>query len=751
MTRKKEKKERGSFLVTTFVIIIVLSLLGWTFVYTTIALNTQTQQAFRSKQAYYAADAGIERATLGAWEKFKSLGIISNKMEQFTNFVNDYPPDAGAYIKKELSDLENSEYEVYMRLVTTNTSEVVVEFTSIGRVFINRDDNAYIQRRIVARVRYYLDCSEIFDFAYFGNNFAWHEGAIRNGGSMGTNGFLQVKGPFIAGGDRYEKCISYDLINKRDDGGLFARNFETTTYNDYTDLYPRTAEKRIIPFSYPMPSIASTSFYEKFALDEEERCLDDGGKYGIYVWVSEGTELYGQNGALERTIPGGGEYIKMCDSVYGDDLPGFENKTGYYVENGKWIKGEKESLVITSPDPEHPVKIYGTVVVKENVAIKGIIDGSGAIYTGNNVYVMGGITYHDPPAKAIGNTSTDILAGYRGFTGENDGDNSVDSKCPQTLMTAETKQQTWLTENKPGSADDEDAKDFLGLFSNASVCVGDMSKKSIQKDISDLINNDKKPGYFMTGSIKIKTDKGSPVSETVNWNESNEAALGEDKVPNTRKSKVKKAGKYEDTEYAFETNGLWDVSFYTSDNPPPTDPDDPDRYAINPSTGLRFEILTDSIPANGYSNWSENQKNAVIPGSGEDLDGDGIYDHALDVYDVLAFSKEDAHKLRNGTIEWETALAFSPSDWGGNVDFEGATMAYSNVINNYNPPAAPQNKVVYKMDAMSYTNHLWGGYLQGPVNGGILTRIEATTVEGVNNSPVNHDDRIAGEENPSVM
>ena len=750
------KNKKGSFLLTSIIILMILSLLGWAFVYTTIALNSQTQKAFLSKQAYYAADAGIEEASMELWTKFKDCGITANKTEIFLQYVQDewdlHKVSGDYYVKKELEDLsgfDNSEYYVFIEPVEDlcDDYQVVVKITSKGRSYINKENDNYTQRKIITEIKYYLTTTELLDFAYFGNNFAWHEGAIRNGGSMGTNGWMSLNGPYIAGGDRYEECKNYDLIGKRDDGGLYApQGFDKKLkYNDYTDIYPKTADQYGVGTkTIAMPSLASSTYYERYAKEEEKRVLDKGEKYGIYYWVPEGTVL-DNGGGLTEEVQAGGKYIKICDSVYGDDLFGTESTTGYYLENDVWYKGERENLLITNPDPDHPLQLYGTVVVDENVAIKGVVDGSGAIYAGNNIYVTGGIEYSDKPSKAKGNTNTDVLAGYRGFTGSNDGDNDYNTKCPQTLSQAESNQQEWLEANKPTSPDVEGGKDFLGLFANGSICVGDVTSSSIQNDMTKLLNNDKKTD-FMTGTIQIK-EKDKYVEETVNYNETDEALLGYDKVPNTRKSKDKNdKGQYMDEEYETETNMGWDVSFYTADNPPPEDPDDPTKYAVNPATGDRYEILGGEAPDPNtpYYSWSDNQKKAVIPGSGEDLDSDGIYDAPLDVYHVVAFCDEDADAVKNKVSKWEDVLQFDPSEWGGNVDLKGANMAFKNVLDNYNPSYQPKNTYVYRLDAMTYTNHMWGGYIQGPSNGSIITRVECTYVDKPDECPVNHDDRVAG-------
>lgn len=746
--KKIKKNEQGSVLLATLLIIVILSLLGWAFIYTTITLSAQSQKTALSKQAYYFADAGIERTTNRLWNDFVNIGMVPNKMSSFESIVQDAEDDydaTTAYFIEEPSAGDKN-YQVFIRVVPdlTDNRQVTVEITSTGYGYLDNAEDEFVTRTIVSQVRYYLIGTQLMDFAYFANNFAWHTGSIHNGGSMGTNGWASLQGPRIGPGDRWADCIksggNYDLINKIDDGGIYApMGFDKESYNDYADVHPLHAEQHDAlghdgdygtdAFEgLEMPSLASSDFYGSFVKDMEADALLEGEKYGIYTWVPQNTNLYANDGVtvIGTVSTVGGDYIKASDAVFGDDLTGADSNTGYYFQNGKWIKGEKENIVLSS-DATHPLKVYGTVVVEENVVMaNNYIDGVGAIFAGYNIYAAGTIQYKDKPTNSTGGVAT-TLQGYRGFTNANDGDNNDPDGGSgySSLAGAEANQEDWLEDNQPASADVANGKDLLGLFANESICVGDMGTASDRNNLSTALNQ--------PGNIDVSTGSGT-VHENVNFSESDEAKLGVDQIPNTRTSLVTdpNTGEYIDDEYGYEQNGKWDVLFYTPENPPPTG-------ATNPGTGNPM-VPWDGDPAtlsDDYASWPQEAKDAVIPGSGEDIDGDGFYDDSIDVYDAVAFNPEDAADLRNGSHSdpaWTAKLTFNSSSWGGNVDItQAANNTLEEVSNN-----------VGRLDALTYTNHVWGGKIYGPANGTLLTRIESTYVSSTTGCPINHDDRIAG-------
>lgn len=107
----------------------------------------------------------------------------------------------------------------------------------------------------------------------------------------------------------------------------------------------------------------------------------------------------------------------------------------------------------------------------------------------------------------------------------------------------------------------------------------------------------------------------------------------------------------------------------------------------------------------------------VIPGSGEDIDGDGLQDGPTQM------------------SEFNIPASLSSTNWEGNVSWSG-TRTFTQVSTNY----------VAKIEACMYTNHTfgalmfnWGGDIE--INGSIISRNESI-IYGANAIRMNHDPRL---------
>jgi len=204
------------------------------------------------------------------------------------------------------------------------------------------------------------------------------------------------------------------------------------------------------------------------------------------------------------------------------------------------------------------------------------------------------------------------------------------------------------------------AKDALGLFAREHVVIGNYTNSSWQSNVSSWVNHPLN---------KSKEDAGS------------------DGVQNTRSGADGILGTADDD--TLEDDGAWTVSTYT---------------AADAVAGL--------IPAG---------KNIgdVIPGSGEDIDGDGVFDN------TTAMS------------EFNVPAALNNTNWAGNV--LGGTTATFSSISTLN---------ISQIDAAFYTNHTLaalminsGGNIK--MNGSIVSRNESI-IYGANQIIMNHDERLSG-------
>ncbi|HHI81290.1 MAG TPA: hypothetical protein ENK02_15100 [Planctomycetes bacterium] len=310
----------------------------------------------------------------------------------------------------------------------------------------------------------------------------------------------------------------------------------------------------------------------------------------------------------EKAISSGGN-IKIAGTVVSNAVYGDE-------------PGEKQNLYLHGTS-SNPIEIHGTVVVRGDVLITGVVKGQGAIYSGGNVFIPNNLNYADPPSSSRPADGTEAAT------------------------------EAWLTANKN--------KDFLGLFAKENVVLGDYTNSYWQNYVSNWL--------------------GNPMNAS-------EEDAGEDQVPNTKNGRDGSPGTADDD--LLEGDGQWTTEKYTAEDqalgliPPGKSVGDP------------------------------------IPGTGEDIDGDGVYDPTLTVADL------------------QVKDPLTPSKWGGNIPGTGISN-YSDIASIY----------MTNLDGVFYTNHAFA-WLTVPgtdinVNGAIISRNESIIYGG--KIYMNYDARMLGGKN----
>jgi len=202
-------------------------------------------------------------------------------------------------------------------------------------------------------------------------------------------------------------------------------------------------------------------------------------------------------------------------------------------------------------------------------------------------------------------------------------------------------------------------KDFLGLFAAENVVVGDHTDSLWRHYV----------GGWMNSSL----------------NQSAEDA-GEDGIPNTYAGQDGVVGTADDD--VLEGDGVFTVELYTAED---------DALGLIP-------------PGSAIGD--------VIPGTGEDIDGDGVYDGTTTLADL------------------DFTVALDTANWGGNMPV-GGIADYGDISTLY----------ANTLDAVFYTNHsfcyLVLGGTAARINGALVSRNE-NVVYGTPSLEVNYDCRLLG-------
>ncbi len=202
-------------------------------------------------------------------------------------------------------------------------------------------------------------------------------------------------------------------------------------------------------------------------------------------------------------------------------------------------------------------------------------------------------------------------------------------------------------------------KDFIGFFARENIAVGNHLNSTWRNYV----------GHWMSSTM----------------NKSEEDA-GEDGIPNTKKGKDGISGTADDD--ILEDDNVFTVERYTS---------------LDAALGL--------IPA-GKS------VGDPIPGTGEDIDGDGQYDSTTTIA---------------GDIDFKVPL--DPAHWGGNMPSSGVNYkTYASVRANH-------------LDGVFYTNHSFCWFVRNSrdavINGALVSRNE-NIIYGTPHMVINYDCRLLG-------
>ncbi|MEZ6195675.1 MAG: hypothetical protein R3F20_08085 [Planctomycetota bacterium] len=242
----------------------------------------------------------------------------------------------------------------------------------------NREDPQAVSHTVESTVLLELSSSEVFDYAYFINNWGWFYGnTITSNGNVRSNGQFDATGysPTIEGSPRYLGANGNDLFGYLDDngdgvkdgsdGGIFA-GWDIGGGNNVqgmagTEVGGELVNQHAFDGAVEMPNLTDLALYEAHGIAENSS-ISIGG-------------------------------AQMTDAVFGDDA------------------GETGNIVLIGTTA-NPIEIDGTVVVRGDVIIKGVVTGQGVIYAGGNVFVADDVTYLNPPTsvRPASNSEADFEA-----------------------------------------------------------------------------------------------------------------------------------------------------------------------------------------------------------------------------------------------------------------------------------------------------------------------------------------------------
>lgn len=369
-SRTARRARRGSALIGALV--VAASLLGLVFA-TTVVSSVEVRESRRSiddVRAQYVAEAGFERTmqllreAVRKTEVYDPLGGLENVVARA----------GGGHTFEAVPLLDGDtvlgEFTVSMQVVERDEDSITIAVASTGYLPA-APQNLGPRQQLRAwqahqtTVRFSVAPSEVFDNAYFINNWGWFYGdTIVANGNARSNGQFDAANyrPWANGQPLYDGVVwnegQPNLLGYQDDngdgledggdGGIYA-GWDVIRAQNVRGVGGNEENQHAYEERVHMPNLSNLTVYEAEAA------------------AAAGTISI--NGAT------------VTDAVYGDEA------------------GERQNLYLVGTATS-PIVLDGPIVVRGDVIISGYVTGQGAIYTGGNVYCPNSITYVNPPTTA---------------------------------------------------------------------------------------------------------------------------------------------------------------------------------------------------------------------------------------------------------------------------------------------------------------------------------------------------------------
>ena len=293
------------------------------------------------------------------------------------------------------------EYSTRMTLDLDDPQRVVITITSTGYVpaapaNLGPKEKLLAWDSIDVTVEYALAPSQVFDNAYFVNNWGWLYGSTINiNGNARSNGQMDLGNhkPTINGSPTYEDVTmgagTATVGSRTSDGGLYSA-WDIVNADRARGLAADADHRFDFEDPVEMPNLSDLTNYE-------DRATSEGASISV-----------------------GGSVV--ASAVVGDD-PG---ETGNLYLHG------------TAADP---IVIDGPVVVRGDVIISGVVTGQGTIYAGGNVYVPESIEYLNGPStdRPAGETDAD----YEAWIGANQNADFLGLFARENVVVGDFTHNTW--------------------------------------------------------------------------------------------------------------------------------------------------------------------------------------------------------------------------------------------------------------------------------------------------------------------
>ncbi len=383
MKREADNNSKGFVLTAVMLLLLIVSLMAGALVVSSRQTLVTVERWQANDECLLAAQTALEKIKFNMYEDFKEYHQFTYS---WTNInwlaANAYKYSTTGSLSSVLGE-SNIYSSAYIRAAIS--SGAVIGTTDQQMIFITDTVTAEVngrKRKIEETVRYTLNKSDVFDHAYFINNFGWF-----NGVNMVVNGDL-----------RSNYNIDLNSSSLVINGNTYAGGINDVHYTPAKwtwAQYSADAKQK-----YFRPS---------YNVDSSKNNTESLFQYGY-----DANKVIRSNYVSQLPMP----YIGILDDYkYYAQEKGGTIRTGSTVIVNAIFDGVGPSGVSNAPDMgclvlvgtlSNPIKLDGPVVVEGDVIIKGYFTGQGTIYAGRNIHVIDDVIATNPPVWKHPDTATNF-------------------------------------------------------------------------------------------------------------------------------------------------------------------------------------------------------------------------------------------------------------------------------------------------------------------------------------------------------
>ncbi len=448
MKRTGKQNNEGFVLAAVLMLLLIGSLVAGAFMIS----SRQTQRTVERWQAYdeclWAAQMAMEKVKSNIYTNFD---VYNNFTFSWTNIywlvahAKDYSTNGSLTTIVGADSL----YPTAVITATVTNSSVSGTFESQMLYITNRVTATWrgVTRTTEETVRYILSRSEVFDYAYFINNFGWFRGVdmVVNGDIRSNYNIELNSTTLVLNGRSYAHGTNQVLKTP-------VKWTYTAYSNDIYHAYSRPG------FNVDFNTNNSASVWSNgYNVNSTFRSNNVDALEMSYIGNLDDYRYYAQekNGTISNN------YGIIVDAVFSGIGPsGYTNAADRTGFTGFTNGADRGSLVLIGTS-NNPIRINGPVVIDGDLIIKGYYTGQGTIYAGRNIHVIGDLIATNPVIWKHPDTAS-------GFT---------NTTLPVNLT-----------------------KDFLGLCSKGSIVLGDYNESSFDSSVATYLKPSFTDRYQVTAT-----------------------------------------------------------------------------------------------------------------------------------------------------------------------------------------------------------------------------------------------------------